>query len=198
MVLFLTIQSTVGLAVLGIAIIRLISRAWTVHPTRDGGRRRLRSLPLAVGLAAYSAIKVVAPAFYALGRTRVPLIGSLTPGRRVEPDLERGYLSHPGPFRAGAGDVHCGPRQLFRAGLRLGAVRARSSRSLRPHSRRQRGDGRRCLGGEPGRRAAGGGGTTVYLIQALTPIGVGGIVYFAAARLLGVDESRMLVRRFRR
>ena len=44
----------------------------------------------------------------------------------------------------------------------------------------------------------GGGGTTVYLIQALTPIGVGGIVYFAAARLLGVDESRMLVRRFRR
>src|SRR5207253_161277 len=32
----------------------------------------------AVGLAAYSAIKVVAPAFYALGRTRVPLFASLS------------------------------------------------------------------------------------------------------------------------
>ena len=31
----------------------------------------------AVGLVAYAAIKVVAPAFYALGRTRVPLIASV-------------------------------------------------------------------------------------------------------------------------
>ncbi len=51
---------------------------------RDGARARRATR---VGLVAYAAIKVVAPAFYALGRTRVPLIASVVGGRR-QPDLE--------------------------------------------------------------------------------------------------------------
>ncbi len=77
MVLFLTVPSTVGLALLGVPIIRLIYQhgRFSSHATYETARALSG---YAVGLVAYAAIKVIAPAFYALGRTRVPLIGSLT------------------------------------------------------------------------------------------------------------------------
>jgi len=77
MVLFLTVPSTVGLWLLAEPIIRLIfehgrfSAVATVETARALGA-------YSVGLAAYSAIKVMAPAFYALGRTRVPLLASVS------------------------------------------------------------------------------------------------------------------------
>jgi len=76
LVLFLTIPSTVGLAVLGQPIIGLIYQhgRFTAHATVETARALSG---FALGLAAYSAIKVVAPAFYALGKTRVPLFASL-------------------------------------------------------------------------------------------------------------------------
>ena len=77
LVLFLTIPSTVGLAVLGQPIIGLIYQhgRFSAHATVETARALSG---FAVGLAAYSAIKVVAPAFYALGKTRVPLFASLS------------------------------------------------------------------------------------------------------------------------
>ena len=77
MVLFLTIPSTVGLALLGTPIIRLIYEhgRFSSNATAQTGRALGG---YAVGLAAYAAIKVMAPAFYALGRTRVPLLASLS------------------------------------------------------------------------------------------------------------------------
>ena len=77
MVLFLTIPSTVGLALLGRSIIRLIFEHGRFGPHATIETARALS-GYAVGLVAYSAIKVVAPAFYALGRTRVPLLASLS------------------------------------------------------------------------------------------------------------------------
>lgn len=76
LVLFLTIPSTVGLAVLGEPIIGLIFQhgRFSAHATVETARALSG---FALGLAAYSAIKVVAPAFYALGKTRVPLFASL-------------------------------------------------------------------------------------------------------------------------
>lgn len=76
LVLFLTIPSTVGLAVLGEPIIGLIYQhgRFSAHATVETARALSG---FALGLAAYSAIKVVAPAFYALGKTRVPLFASL-------------------------------------------------------------------------------------------------------------------------
>jgi putative peptidoglycan lipid II flippase len=77
MVLFLTVPSTVGLALLARPIIRLIFEhgRFSAHATTQTARALSG---YAVGLVAYSAIKVVAPAFYALGRTRVPLLASLS------------------------------------------------------------------------------------------------------------------------
>jgi putative peptidoglycan lipid II flippase len=77
LVLFLTIPSTVGLAVLSEPIIGLIFQhgRFSAHSTIETARA-LNGF--ALGLAAYSAIKVVAPAFYALGKTRVPLFASLS------------------------------------------------------------------------------------------------------------------------
>src|SRR5262245_15333589 len=77
MVLFLTVPSTVGLALLGVPIIRLIYEhgKFSPHATLETARALSG---YALGLVAYAAIKVVAPAFYALGRTRVPLIASVS------------------------------------------------------------------------------------------------------------------------
>jgi putative peptidoglycan lipid II flippase len=77
MVLFLTVPSTVGLALLGVPIIRLIYQhgRFSEHATLQTARALSG---YAIGLVAYAAIKVVAPAFYALGRTRVPLLASLS------------------------------------------------------------------------------------------------------------------------
>src|ERR1700690_4401549 len=76
MVLFLTVPSMVGLYLLGVPIIRLIYEhgRFSSHATHETARALSG---YAIGLAAYSAVKVVAPAFYALGRTRVPLAGSV-------------------------------------------------------------------------------------------------------------------------
>jgi hypothetical protein len=43
-----------------------------------------------------------------------------------------------------------------------------------------------------------GAGTAIFAAKAFLPIVVGAVVYFAAARALGVDEARLLVSRFRR
>jgi putative peptidoglycan lipid II flippase len=77
MVLFLTVPSTVGLAILGEPIIRLIFEhgRFSSHATVETARA-LSGYTL--GLVAYSAIKVVASAFYAIGRTRVPLAASVS------------------------------------------------------------------------------------------------------------------------
>jgi len=76
MVLFLTVPSTIGLALLGVPIIRLIFEHGRFgHAATIQTARALSGY--ALGLCSYAAIKVVAPAFYALGRTRVPLLASL-------------------------------------------------------------------------------------------------------------------------
>ena len=72
----LTIPSAVGLIVLGRPIIALIYERG--HFTTDDTLHTANALALyAIGLAGYSAIKILAPAFYALGDARKPMIVSL-------------------------------------------------------------------------------------------------------------------------
>jgi putative peptidoglycan lipid II flippase len=76
MVLLLTIPSSVGLAVLGPSMIGAVYqwgrfRAADTHQTADA------LACYAVGLAGYSAIKILAPAFYALNDARTPMLVSL-------------------------------------------------------------------------------------------------------------------------
>ncbi|HEV7501990.1 MAG TPA: murein biosynthesis integral membrane protein MurJ [Vicinamibacteria bacterium] len=72
---FLTIPASVGLMVLGRPIVRLLFERGRFHPLDTENTAAAVSL-YAIGLVAYTGVKVVAPAFYALGAPRVPLVAS--------------------------------------------------------------------------------------------------------------------------
>jgi putative peptidoglycan lipid II flippase len=76
MILLLTIPSSVGLAILGESMIAIVYQhgkflAFDTHQTA------LALTCYAAGLAGYSALKVIAPAFYALGDARTPMLVSV-------------------------------------------------------------------------------------------------------------------------
>jgi putative peptidoglycan lipid II flippase len=77
LVAFLTIPSTIGLIVLARPIVRLLFE----HGRFTAADTRATAAALvfySVGLFAYSAVKALAPAFYALERPRVPVMASLS------------------------------------------------------------------------------------------------------------------------
>jgi putative peptidoglycan lipid II flippase len=200
MVLFLTIPSTVGLALLGRPIIRLIFEhgRFTSHATIETARALSG---YAVGLAAYSAIKVVAPAFYALGRTRVPLLASLS---AVAANLLWNVLTF---------------RRLGHVGLALGTSVAATVNLvvlLCAFQLQVRGLLTAALLGAVARIAIAAGAMAAAIwplsrwldtvvppglagaaLAALGPVIVGAGVYFLAARILKLPEATTLVRRFR-
>jgi len=76
MILLLTIPASVGLAVLGESMIGIVYQhgkfqAFDTHQTA------LALSCYAVGLAGYAVLKLVAPAFYALGDSRTPMVVSI-------------------------------------------------------------------------------------------------------------------------
>lgn len=200
LVLFLTVPSTVGLALLGEPIIRLIFEhgRFTPHATVQTARALSA---FAVGLAAYSAIKVVAPAFYALGRTRVPLFASLSAvaGNVLWNVLTYRQFGHVGlAFGTSlaailnltvllvAFQVHVGgliDRALLGAVARIILAAAAMGAAIWPLGHWLP----PLLAGLPGDK----------IVGALVPIGVGAVVYFLAARVLRISEAQSLLRRFR-
>src|SRR5690606_5898278 len=77
LVAFLTVPATVGLMLLGEPIIQLIfERGNFLH--RDTLATAAALELYAVGLVAYSAVKVLAPAFYAVDLARVPMLASMS------------------------------------------------------------------------------------------------------------------------
>jgi putative peptidoglycan lipid II flippase len=76
MVLLLTIPSSVGLAVLGPSMIGAVYQ-WGKFKAADTHQTAMALACYAVGLAGYSAIKILAPAFYALNDARTPMLVSL-------------------------------------------------------------------------------------------------------------------------
>ncbi len=75
-VAFLTVPSTVGLVVLAKPIIGLIYQHGRFTAS-DTDATALALVGYALGLYAYSGVKVVAPAFYALNRSRVPVLAAV-------------------------------------------------------------------------------------------------------------------------
>ncbi|MEI6807919.1 MAG: murein biosynthesis integral membrane protein MurJ, partial [bacterium] len=73
---FLTVPASVGLFVLGPDIIRLVYQHGSFSP-EDTVQTALTLQAFAIGLAAYSAIRVLTPCFTALGKPRIPLKVSL-------------------------------------------------------------------------------------------------------------------------
>lgn len=76
MILLLTIPSAVGLAVLGESMIALVYQHGRFHAF-DTHQTSLALACYAVGLAGYSELKLLAPAFYALGDSRTPMMVGL-------------------------------------------------------------------------------------------------------------------------
>jgi putative peptidoglycan lipid II flippase len=76
MVLLLTLPASVGLAVLGGSMIGVVYQSGRFG-AQDTRQTALALAGYAVGLAGYAAIKVLAPAFYALGNVRTPVLVSL-------------------------------------------------------------------------------------------------------------------------
>ncbi len=76
MVFFLTIPSSVGLVVLGEAMIGAVYEGGAFRQF-DTQQTALALSCYAVGLAGYAAVKVLAPAFYALNEARIPMVISL-------------------------------------------------------------------------------------------------------------------------
>jgi putative peptidoglycan lipid II flippase len=76
LVAFLTVPATVGLLVLANPIITLIYQHGKFHPSDT--LATVAALELySLGLVAYAAVKVVAPSFYAVGMSRVPMLASI-------------------------------------------------------------------------------------------------------------------------
>jgi putative peptidoglycan lipid II flippase len=75
-VLLLTVPSSIGLVILGNAMIGLIyqGRKFEAYDTHQTA---VALSCYAIGLAGYAAVKVLAPAFYALGSARVPALVSI-------------------------------------------------------------------------------------------------------------------------
>jgi putative peptidoglycan lipid II flippase len=201
MVLFLTVPSMVGLALLGVPIIRLIYEhgRFTEHATHETARALTG---YALGLAAYAAVKVVAPAFYALGRTRVPLVGSVI---AVVANLAWNLATF---------------RSLGHFGLALGTSIAATMNLLvlvLAFQTQVRGlltrDFFAALARIVGASAVMGAAVwflsgrleliashslAVRFLKALGPVAAGAAVYFLAARVLGLEEAQTLVKRLRR
>jgi putative peptidoglycan lipid II flippase len=72
---FLTLPATAGLLVLSEPIVRLLYERGEFSAASTRGTAAALSC-YAIGLCAYTAVKVLAPAFYALGTPRVPLLAS--------------------------------------------------------------------------------------------------------------------------
>jgi putative peptidoglycan lipid II flippase len=75
MLAFLTLPATAGLMVLGVPIVRLLYEHGRFAAT-DTTNTAAALLAYSIGLLAYTGVKVLAPAFYALGKPRVPLLAS--------------------------------------------------------------------------------------------------------------------------
>lgn len=75
LVMFLTVPAAVGLIVLAEPIIRLVYQRGAFAP-EDTAATAAALEWFALGLVAYAAIKVAAPAFYAINRARFPMMAS--------------------------------------------------------------------------------------------------------------------------
>jgi len=202
MLAFLTIPATVGLMVLGVPIIRLLFERGK-FTTFDTHHTAAALALYAIGLVAYTGVKVLAPAFYSLGRPRVPLLASAS---AVATNLLVILFLHSRlHYRAIALGTSLG--SLVNA-LVLMATFERTVGGLR-------GQG---LGGRVGRMVAAAAvmapaawaaavglerymGTRGFVAQAVTglvPVAAGALVYLVVAFALRTPEARTLLDILRR
>lgn len=197
MLAFLTIPATAGLLVLRGPIVRLLFERgrFTAHDTE---RTAAALAYYGAGLVFYAAVKVLAPAFYALGAPRVPLLASVAAvatnlalnlalydrlgfrsvalGTSVAALVNAGVLAVSFERRVGGlrgGGFPGGIARMGVAALAMAPLAWLASRAL-----------------ESG---MGSHGLVAQAVTALLPVGVGAAAYFACATALGLPEASRLV-----
>ena len=201
MVFLLTVPSSVGLAILGKSIIGGIYQGGRFQ-LYDTQQTALALSCYAIGLAGYAALKVLSPAFYALGDARTPMLVSLgsiaVNFATAEIMIRFTRLGHAGLalstsavalfgffllfeiLRRRIGGVYgrtlaAGIGKVLAASLAMGAVIALTSRGME-----------RWLGVTQWGRLAD--------LAVSIPLGL--LVFYAACRALGVHEIDMAIRAF--
>ncbi len=219
LVFLLTIPSACGLIILGRPIISLIYQRGVFTPT-DTEMVAWALAGYSVGLVGYAAIKILSPAFYALDDARTPMLISLgsivvnAVASYLFRDLFSGYYVTPAT-PDGLGHVGLALSTSCVALVNFFALAYLLKRKIK------RLEGRRIFSSflrislaSAALSAAsyftdlwlvGRLGTQsfyVRLIETFVPIAVGGLVFFVAARILGVKELDQAVQsitgRFRR
>jgi len=198
---FLTLPATVGLIVLREPIIRLIFERGRFTASDTAATATALAL-YALGLCGYTGVKVLAPAFYALGRPRVPLFGSAAAvgtNLLLVTSLYAGFGFRAVAFATAAASIVNGVvlvvaferrvgglrgHGLLRAALRMslaalamGAVAWVAQQALDPFSR---------------------GGGLAGVLAALAPIAAGVLAYAGAAHLLRIDQMATILQVLRR
>ncbi|HET7290894.1 MAG TPA: murein biosynthesis integral membrane protein MurJ [Vicinamibacteria bacterium] len=197
MLAFLTVPATAGLLVLGVPIVRLLFERGRFTP-HDTERTAAALAFYGAGLVAYAAVKVLAPAFYALGAPRIPLIASVLAvatnlllnlalydrlgfrsvalGTSVAAVVNAAALAVAFERRVGglwAQGFGPGIGRMVLAAAGMAPVAWLSSRAI---------EGAMGLEGLPAQAAT-----------ALVPVAAGVVAYFGAALALGLPEARRLV-----
>ena len=202
MLAFLTLPATVGLMVLGVPIIRLLFERGRFG-SHDTERTAAALTFYAVGLMAYAGVKVLAPAFYALGRPRVPLLASAS---AVATNLVVILSLHPRiGYRAVALGTSLGALVnasvllvtfqrrvggLRGAGLASPLVRMAAAAAIMAPTV--------WAAAHLMERFAGTKGLAAQALTGLVPVAAGALVYFGVARLLRIPEARSLIGALRR
>ena len=197
MLAFLTVPATLGLLLLRVPIVRLLYERGRFGP-EDTQETAAALLFYSVGLVAYTGVKVLAPAFYALGSPRVPVLASAL---AVATNLVAIAVLFP---RMGFAAVALGTSlgSLGNAAV-LALVFERQVGGLRRH-----GLGRAVVQmGLAGlamlpvawaslvglETALGTRGLGAQLATGLLPVASGALAYIAVARLMGIEEARAIV-----
>jgi putative peptidoglycan lipid II flippase len=201
MLAYLTVPATVGLMVLGVPVVRLIYEhgRFTAADTRATAAALLL---YSFGLVGYTGVKVLAPAFYALGRPRVPLLASVS---AVATNLLviGSFYSRLG-FRAIAIGTALG--SLVNAGLLLGLFERRvgglfGHGLFRPIARMAAAAA--AMGGSAWLVAAwlehlvGTHGLRAQAVTGLVPVALGVLLYLLLTRAFRVAEADVLWRMVR-
>jgi putative peptidoglycan lipid II flippase len=189
---FLCIPATAGLLLVGAPVVRLIYERGAFGPADTRGTAEALAC-YSLALVAYTGVKVLAPAFYALGTPRIPLLGS---GLAVLTNLVAILLLHPAlGFKGVALGTSLGSLVnvvvlmtaferrvggLRGHGLAAGAGRMTAAAAVM---------GALCLLSLRGLETAfGTHGLFAQLLTGLGPVLVGVVSYAVVARALGIPE----------
>jgi len=192
MVAFLNVPSAVGLIVVAGPIVSLVYQHGRFGPA-DAAATAQALACYALGLYAYSGVKVLAPAFYALDRSRVPVIGSFL-GMAVNVALNAALYPVLG-FRGVALGTSLAAGANFlvllvawrrtQGGLGGAGVLPQLGRVLLASAVLALA----AWGSAAGLAAAWPGhGLGRQAVIGLVPVAAGALAYFATARLLGIAE----------